>query len=704
MSDATTATTTAFIVPHTHWDREWHQPFQVFRARLVDVIDRVLEILETDPDYRRFTLDGQAIVLEDYLALRPEKGEAIEAQVRAGRLRIGPWYVLADEFLVSPEALVRNLLFGRRVCRAFGPVLPVGYTPDSFGHISQLPLLARGFGLDSIVFERGVGDEGERLRGEFRWLAADGCTDIFAVHLLGTYSAAAGLGHADWGLEDRYDSARAVRQVTSVLFGSDGEVTGLPDWLQESFERLPDGIAPYRTNGAVLLLNGSDHLFPEPNVPTIVAELNAAVPGVRFVHADIEEFVAAARSPLGGLETFQGEFRGSRYQHVLSGVLSARVYLKQANNAAETRLERFAEPLASLAWLEGQAYPDHLIREAWRLLLQNHPHDSICGCSVDAVHDEMMVRFASVEQLAGVVTSKALRALGEGADGTALTVYNPLPYPRTATVEHTLELPAGTGRGLAVADAAGRALPCQVDVEPMYEPGRSDRTLDRVRLRFTAPLPALGVAGFRLDGEGAAAAGPTLGVTREGDAVRLENAAVRLDVDADGAVSVTDLASGARTPLRLAFEDEADAGDEYDFSPLAGDAPLVFDAPAGPPELLAAGPVEGTVRLAYRGELPARLGGDRSRREGRVPLDIVLDLSLAAAEPLVRLRVRVDNRAQDHRLRLRLHSGCRSRHVLADGHFDVRERPLAPPAGDGWFQAPSGTSHQRRFIAVGDGT
>jgi len=700
---------TAYIVPHTHWDREWYRPFQAFRARLVDVIDRVLELLETDPDYRRFTLDGQAVVLEDYLALRPECRPRIERQVRAGRLRIGPWYVLADEFLVSPEALVRNLQVGRRICRAFGPSMPVGYTPDSFGHISQLPLIARGFDLDSIVFERGVGDEGERLRGEFRWLAADGRTDIFTVHLLGTYSAAAALGHDDWQLGDRYDRDRAVAQVRAVLFGPDGEIGALPDWLWESFERLPEGIAPYATNGAVLLLNGSDHLFPEPNVPEIVAQLNDAIPDTAFVHSDIEEFLSAARRPLDALETHRGEFRGSRYQHVLSGVLSARLYLKQANHRAETLLERFAEPLATLAWLEGGAYPDHLLREAWRLLLQNHPHDSICGCSVDDVHDEMMVRFTNVSQLGREVISRAGTALAGAPSGDAVSVFNPLPYDRRAVVTHTVDLPAGRGARLGVADAAGDPVPSQTTVETVHQAGRTDRAVDRTTVCFLAALPALGVAGFRLtdapaaDRESAAPSGGPLRTAHTDAGVTIENAALRLDVGADGALTLTHLRSGARYELRLAFEDEADAGDEYDFSPLAGDAPLIVDAPAGPPELLSEGPVQASALLRYRATVPARLDPERRRRVGSTELPIDVDLTLDAAAPLLRLRVRLDNRAQDHRLRLRVASGCRAERVLADGHFDVLERPVRPPTGADWFQTPRGTNHQRRFVAVSEG-
>lgn len=705
---------TVYVVPHTHWDREWYQPFEVFRARLVRVIDEVLDILAGDPGYRRFTLDGQAIVLEDYLALRPERRALLERFVREGRLRIGPWYVLADEFLVSPEALVRNLALGRAVSEGFGPIMPVGYTPDSFGHISQLPLLARGFGLDSIVFERGVGDEGERLRGEFRWCAADGTSEVFAVHLLGTYSAAAALGHVDWELSDAYDPERAARQVRTVLFGPEGDAPDLPVWLRESFERLKGGIAPYATHGAVLLLNGSDHLFPQRNLPAIVDDLNRALPGVRVVHADLEEFLAHARRPLAELEGHRGEFRGSRYQHVLSGVLSSRMYLKQANREAEALLEHYAEPLAALAWLGGAPYPGHLLRHAWRELLQNHPHDSICGCSVDAVHDEMMTRFARVAQVGSTVVDAALASgatqatqadlLAIGSEEPAFLAFNPLPQPVTATVACTLDVPSDGERSWGVVDEAGAPLPAQAAATRGFAPGGSDRTIDHVRVLVNATLPPLGCATFALrEGAGAAAAETDLTLDASEGGLVLENAHLRVEIGADGSVVLTGRAAGRAYPLDLRLEDVADAGDTYDFSPLAGDAPRLERTPTAPPSVVERGPARAVVRLAYRLALPERLADDRSARVGSVTLPVTLDLSLDAAARRLELRLELDNRALDHRLRLVIATGCASDRVWADGHFDVLERPARPPQGEGWFQAPRGTNHQRRFVAVSDG-
>jgi mannosylglycerate hydrolase len=105
---------TAIVLPHSHWDREWYHSFEQFRFELVHFVDDLLESLEGDPAIQVFLLDGQVILLEDYLQIRPEHRSRLRALVQAGRLLIGPWYVQPDEFLVSPESLIRNLLAGDR--------------------------------------------------------------------------------------------------------------------------------------------------------------------------------------------------------------------------------------------------------------------------------------------------------------------------------------------------------------------------------------------------------------------------------------------------------------------------------------------------------------------------------------------------------------------------------------------------------------
>ena len=102
-------TTEFHVISHTHWDREWYQCFEHFRLRLVDLMDRLLDIFKTDPTYV-FHLDAQTVCLEDYLEVRPQRRTELEELVRAGRLLVGPWYVQNDFNLCSGEATVRNLL------------------------------------------------------------------------------------------------------------------------------------------------------------------------------------------------------------------------------------------------------------------------------------------------------------------------------------------------------------------------------------------------------------------------------------------------------------------------------------------------------------------------------------------------------------------------------------------------------------------
>lgn len=706
MSD-TNPRLTAFVVPHTHWDREWYQPFEVFRARLVDVVDTALALLQ-DPAgrYRRFTLDGQAVVLDDYLAVRPDRRAAIAEQVRAGRMRIGPWYVLADEFLVSPESLVRNLQEGRRACAAFGGWMPVAYTPDSFGHVAQLPLLADGFGLEAIVFERGVGDEGERLGSEFSWRAADGRTEVLAVHLIGTYSSATALGHLDWEYQDTYDPQRAARQVRAALFGPDAGEAAFPTWLRDALERLPHGIAGYSRSGHALLLNGSDHLFPQRNLPEALDHVGAAIEEVRFVHADVEEYVDAVRAPLASLPRHQGEFCASRYHHVLSGVWSARMPLKVANHAAETLLERYAEPLLAAAWMERRHDDRPLLAHAWRSLLLNQPHDSICGCSIDPVHREMVTRFAAVTQLGEELCRRAVASLTHDVQEPTLAVFDPLPEAAWRVARAELTVPAGRGAHVVLVDEGGLPLPVQRLVTTHPVAGRRDAEVDRVDLRFAFPSRPLGLTRVRwtLDGPGPdASPSDTAHASRTPAGWRLQNGALTVDVTDGGSVTLIDRTSGRAWPLRLRLEDQGDAGDEYDFSPVPGDGPRVSGPATGRAALVAAGPLRAAVGIELTLDVPERLADDRRRRTGRAVLRARVEIALEAFAEHAEVALEVDNTAQDHRLRLLVATGLHSDELASDGHWHVARRPLRPPPAPHWYQAPVPTRHQRRFSAVTDG-
>jgi 2-O-(6-phospho-alpha-D-mannosyl)-D-glycerate hydrolase len=441
-----------WVVPHTHWDREWYVPFEQFRLRLAVVVDDVLDALERD-ERLRFVLDGQTIVLEDYLELRPENEERLSALVRAGRVEIGPSYELPDEYLVGQEALVRNLLAGRRDCERYGVRSTAGYAPDTFGHVAQLPQVFLGFGLDNIVFARGLGDEAETLGALFRWRGFDG-SELLAIRQLGNYDNALRLPGPERVLEFWDEFGGRVEQV------------GLED---------------------VLLCNGTDHEPLQADLPAVLDACETALPGASFRIGVYSEYVAAVRPLRDGLELHEGELCGARERPVLRGVNSARMYLKQLAEETE-RLLLTAETLASLAVLAGRLpsyrFPQAELALAWRDLLRNHPHDSIGGCSVDQVHRDMLQRFDAARVIGEALRDEAAAALagrvpewrfGLPYEGRDWTIVNPLPWARRGVVEAgggpvAVELPGFGATGIRTG-RSGRPVGGAVLAGPAIENG-----------------------------------------------------------------------------------------------------------------------------------------------------------------------------------------------------------------------------------------
>jgi mannosylglycerate hydrolase len=401
------------LVSHFHWDREWYRRFEEFRGRLVDAVDAVLDLVASDPDFR-FVLDGQAIVLEDYLEVRPERRGELAAAIGSGRVAAGPWYVQPDSLLPSGESHVRNLLAGRAVVRELGPVSRVAYVPDSFGHPAQFPQLFAGFGLDPFVYWRGNGSELDRLGSLYRWSAPDGSA-VRAWHLAEGYFAAAALD-------------------------ADDDVDATVDRLVPIVERLTQHGA-----GPVLLMNGFDHLPADtstgPIADAIARRVDTTVRRARL--DDAIELLPSAQA----LPAYEGALVGARVANLLPGVWSARMPLKLRNRAVETLLTAWAEPWSAFARVFGLPDERPALQHAWRVLLCNHAHDSIGGCSIDAVHERMAARFDDAEGLASATVQRVLERLAgrsvtratPWSDAQEVAVFNPSPRPRSGVVRVPLE-------------------------------------------------------------------------------------------------------------------------------------------------------------------------------------------------------------------------------------------------------------------------
>jgi 2-O-(6-phospho-alpha-D-mannosyl)-D-glycerate hydrolase len=682
-----------WVIPHTHWDREWYLPFEDFRIRLAQVVDEVIETLEERPEYR-FTLDGQAIVIEDYLEIRPEMECRLRALLAGGRLETGPSYVLPDEFLVGGESLVRNLLYGRAVCRRYGATpADVGYLPDSFGHPAQLPQLLRGFGLETFVFSRGLGDERERLGARFRWRAPDG-SEVLALPQPVDYAAAASLGHSSHSAET--DPARNAADRVEQILRAEEHMLADP-----AFRDL-------------FLGNGYDHAGLQADLPEVLAALEELKPGVEALLALLSEYAAAMAAAAGNgaraaLPVFGGELAGGARANVLRGVNSTRMYLKQANERCERDLAS-AETLCSLAALArpGFRYPRGELRLAWRELLRNHPHDSICGCSVDEAHADMDQRFRSALQIARRVADMALHALGgawqrgdnelepHGLDGAYRWAYRPAPGgplrrdTLTGAASFANTLPFGRRRLVAL------ELPATVGSEPGRHPFQLERHPEGERAWLELELDGFSAASVSV-GDGLAGSG---GTARALDERSIENDRLRVSAGPDGALAVLDHASGASLTGLHRLEDVADSGDSYTFCPVDGDRART---PSGADvRVTAAGPVYAELEVSCELELPVTLTPDRSARTaGTVVCPAVTRVRLAAGSGRIEFTTSVTNRASDHRLRVRFPCPERIEMVRVEGHFTVVRRDPRPVWSGSWFEPPHDTNHTLGAVAAG---
>lgn len=687
---------TVYVVSHTHWDREWYQPVGRFRQRLVSLIDEVLDDPPASGD--SFLLDGQAVVLEDYLAVRPERRAELAARLREGVVEAGPWYVLADELIPSGEALVRNLLAGRAVLAELGATAPpVLYSPDAFGHPASLPWLAQGFGCGVIILWRGYGGPAWPPGDTVRWRAPDGGETL--LHHLPPDGYEAGSS-----LPADADAARARWQRLGAVLGARSAV------------------------GVVLLPNGADHHARQRERARALAALAAAAAPARIDAGSLAGFASALEQRAAGraLPVVAGELRASYgYTWTLQGTFGTRAHQKRRNAIVERTLLRDAEPWAALAARRGARDRRDVLRAAWTTLLRCHPHDTLCGCSIDQVARAMDARLEdALSQTAGVREDALADLVGYDAAvmrsrrddwAPCVIVRNPTPRPRGGVAEIEVARPmahvrVGPGSGREPVPAplpAGFSLTHDGSPVAMQVLERSVRH-DRIEspldypddalvesahaIAWMPPVGGYGTSTLSIDAAPSTAVAPAS--VRAGERW-MENESLRVEVGANGGVSLSSPSTGIAVTSLLAVEDVGDGGDLYTHSARE---PLVRADRLRDVRLTHAGPLraELTGRIAI--DVPMALADGRVTRGAETRtmwLEVALTLDAAAA--FVRIRVIGTNECRDHRLRIVLRTGLSGAAAIADAAFGaVRRMPIAAPPNTA--ETPPPTAPLARYV------
>lgn len=647
------------VISHTHWDREWYRPQEVFRMRLVDLMNNLLKLLENEPAFI-FHLDAQTVVLEDYLEIFPEKKEEIMGYVKEGRLIVGPWYVQNDFYLTSGEATVRNLLVGSKIARSFGASGDVGYVADQFGLISQLPQIFNGFGIRDMIFARGFdhmekNEKGEIVRkkmpSELLWSAPDGST-VLAVCM--TY----------W-----YNNAQRISEDMN-------RATKLLENIEEAFS----GVA---TTPYLLLMNGVDHLEAQENLLPVLTRLREEK-GFRISQTTMRNYMDLVRGAVDEekLIKCETELRYGTDNNLLQGTLSSRVYLKRLNRQAETLLENKLEPLYAYLYQQGGEYPDHYMHYLWKSLIRNHPHDSICGCSVDHVHRQMEDRYERIFDTGEELLTRGLDTLlshtmGEIKDPYALLLFNTSDTKKEAvchaeleflaeenTEAFTLYAPDGSVVPYAVLNREKRT---RAVFSPINLPGALD--VDHYEIVLDAgELPAmtyrvLSVMPGKAEG---------LLESRTPENFVLENDCLKAEIKTDGTLCLLDKASGRQWNDLLYFEDSEDNGDSYIYS--HGPKPISLTTKGLSPKLryVRQNDLESVVEMTYCWPLPAELTiPGRERSEELVEEHLKVEVSLKKGSPVLDFHVFIQNRAKDHRLCAVLNTEIDTPYTEASSPFDI---------------------------------
>ncbi|MBE2198831.1 MAG: hypothetical protein IAE79_09485 [Anaerolinea sp.] len=638
--------TTIHLITHNHWDREWIFTAKYANRWLPTFFTNLLAKLEAEPDYR-FVLDGQTLIIEDYLNQLPPNEAAARARdirryARRGQLQIGPAYLQPDWSLVSGEALVRNLLIGGKMAASYGPVMKAGWLLDNFGQIAQAPQIFRGFGIEGAFVWRGVEMPADELKTEFWWEAPDG-SRILGVYLLDSYRNAMALG--------------MTREIARERIVSHAN-------LLRRFAATPN----------VLLMNGYEQV-PEPDdVLPIIAEVNEKIgPELTAVQSTPPDYLQAIRDCDPVLPTLRGYFYSGRFAPILKGVYSSRSYLNQQNNDCQRELERWAEKFNAFAWAYGFDYPEERFERAWKTLLLNHTHDDMCGCCIDPIAQDMQTRFAEVDRMAQIMSSESLRALVQAVDtsksggGTAVTIFNPSAHPRRELVGLTLELPEDLDV-FHIHDSRGNIIPYQLV-------SRIGRKVD-LYLWTTEVIPAVGYRTYHIaPGERPTAEHPAITALAADNS--MENAYLRVQINPNGTLTIHEKIHDDRYENLGYFEDGGDVGDTYDYSHPAHDQVITSLDKMATISLELAGPLLARFRIELKLKLPRGLTADRQARSSKTnTVTIVSFVELAANAGHVEITTTIHNCVKDHRLRVIFPSGIQADESLAGMPFDVARFPI----------------------------
>lgn len=672
-----------YIVPHSHWDREWYFTIEDSNIILAENMSHLLTVLKNDTEYKGYVFDGQLSIVEEYLKVEPEKKALIKELVTDKRLYIGPWYTQADSLLVHKESLVRNLLYGVLGAEAFGHSMNVGYLPDIFGQNTYLPSLFKGFGIEYSVLQRGIYTD--ELNGDL---------------------------HFNWESPDK----KSVKSTLIPLGYGPGKFLEADEtYRNEMLYPLIDKISQLSQHtNHILFPSGGDQVLIREHFPETVKQLNQLHDDNTYILSDYESYMEETWDDELFTHTIKGELIGTQLSRMHRTIRSQRYDIKLWNDKVEHKLINQLEPLAVIGEQKGLKYPKARIDELWKALFDVHSHDSIGGCNSDETNQTIVERLKKINRqidgLMNIIKKQLTQAIvTKNKLEKAVVVFNTSAKKSEQTFEVTLFT---REEQFELTDNKGQSISFSLIDQTYMDGGKKIQVTDKGEQEISLPgyyknqlivdpipVPALGYTTILINEMKAE------NKDNQQEIEAIENDQVKLFVRNHSLV-LWDKETNTEINDFITFEETADAGDSYDYSPLVDHKPIYITQT----ELLSVSQYNQVQKMTmmYEGRIPynlkARKGVGKSVNEQ--PLNILTTIELRPGESFLRVTHKLNNSAKDHRVRVCLNTSInQALHSYGDQGYSLIERPLietrlADWKENGYKEAPVPIYTVERFMGL----
>ncbi len=685
------------LISHVHWDPMWYLSFEEYRIRLVRLMTRLLDILDNCDEYQSFMFDGQVSAIDDYLEIMPCDEDRIRNHVKNGRLIIGPWYIQPEEFMISGESHIRNLLLGHKRGNELGGVMDISYLCDMVGHIPQMPQIVRGFDIQYFVAARGILNGNELMQTEFIWKSPDGSKVLFKV----------------------------------MPFGYQNIIPNDTKGFITHVKNMKEKLLPFATTEYILIMQGGDHLEAIPNIPELINDYNEAAGYEELIHTTLHEHLNSIKEVEPTLVEYMGELRSTTHSFILTGILTTRMKVKLANEKITRDIEKWMEPLCSINAMLGRDYPIHFIDYVWKKQLENAFHDCIYGAHVDHVTSDIMNDYKRANEVIRWVVGESMMEISNRINtigrNVNVTFFNPTAWNRkNAVVDFEIFLEDGKIQEKFLAeDGEGKKLDLQLHGVRKTKKftGYSGNMwtqnfgTDGYTYSFSVKIPCLPAMGYcnihikRLDwGEMQEREKylSQLRITTENTDLSLlhngfENRYLRVEIKDNGLLDIFDKENQTWYYDMHMFEDSGDAGDQYNFSLPLENQIITSKSQKAVISLVESGPVRATYKIELDMELPKYLEEDNRRSREVVINKIISYVSLCMESKTIEFKTVIDNQSKDHRLRLLFPTGLTCLESSAGSQFYVINRSTQRPEPKVYAEKPLGNYPHRLFVDISDG-